>query len=242
MLLAALVSLGCGKSSKDVEVNGVSVAQASGVYVPEEAPTVTMTRKQRADEIELPEGPAVRLAIGRDVSYGQAKQLIDRTEAAGKKAILLVGDRNTLAAIKLNDEITDPRKAIRLVATPDGKACVGPPDNKQTRCAEQVYSDHVSKASVREFIREAIKVYGMTEVRVFARPSVEWADVIRAVDGARTCCDGKMFPKVRLVDIEEIDPEGPAKASATTSAKPQGSAMGVPRAAPDAADDQGENP
>ena len=201
LLAGCLLLVGCDwlRGKGDVEVEGVLIPQADGNVMPDEAPTVTLKPGERADAVELPEGPAVRLAIARDASYGQAKELIKRVEAAGKRPIILVGERYKLRAIELNDKISSPRKAIRLVATPDGKACVAPPDNPESKCVFQQHSSHVSTAYVREFVREAVRGYGLTEVRVFVRPSVEWADVIRAIDGARTCCDD-VTPKVRLAD------------------------------------------
>jgi hypothetical protein len=199
---ASVLWSGCGwlRGKGDAEVEGVLLAQADGNVIAAEAPTVTLDKGQRADEIELPDAASsVRVAIGREVSYGQAKTLIKRVEKAGKRPIILVGQRYKLRSIELNDELGSPRSAIRLVATPDGKACVAPPDNPESKCVIQQLSDHVSTAYVREFVREAVKGYGLDEVRVFVRPSVEWADVIRAIDGARTCCD-HMRPKVRLAD------------------------------------------
>lgn len=193
---------GCGLRGKsDVEVEGVLIAQADGNVEPALGPTVTLEKGERADAVKLPDddGPAVRLAIGREVSYGQAKELIQRVEKTGKKPIILVGERYKLRAIELNDVLDKPASAIRLVATPDGKACVAPPDNPESKCVVQQLSSHVSAAYVREFVREAIRGYGLNEIRVFVRPSVEWADVIRAIDGARTCCD-EITPKVRLAD------------------------------------------
>lgn len=208
VVIACVLVAGCDwlRGKGDVEVEGVLIAQAYGNVMPDEAPTVTLKAGERADAVALPDSKAVRLAIGREVSYGRAKALIKRVEAEGKRPIILVGERYKLRAIELNDAISSPKNAIRLVVTPEGKACVAPPDNPESKCVFQKHSSHVSTAYVREFVREAIGGYGLTEVRVFVRPSVEWADVIRAVDGARTCCDvGDMHvvPKVRLADWDD---------------------------------------
>ena len=219
-LVASACSSFGGKG--DVEVEGVLIPQADGNYIPEEAPTVTLIARQNPDDVVLPDGPAVRLAIARGASYGSAKALIARVEAAGKKPIILVGERHRLRAMHLNDKLSHPRNAIRLVATPDGKACVAPPDNPESKCVQGVYSRHVSTAFVREFVREAINGYGLTEVRVFVRPSVEFADVVRSLDGARTCCDGKVTPLVRLADSDNPEP------GETKKPRVPGSAMGAP--------------
>ena len=199
-----VVAASCSKirGKGDVTIDGVLIPQADGNYVPQEAPTVTFETGQTATDIELPEGAAVRLAIARGVSYGSAKALIERVEAAGKTPIILVGERFRLRAIHLNDKLSHPSNAIRLVATPNGQACVAPPDNPKSKCVQGVYSRHISTAFVREFVREAINGYGLNEVRVYARPSVEFADVVRAIDGARTCCDGEITPLVRLADAD----------------------------------------
>jgi hypothetical protein len=202
-VIAAVFVAGCGLKGKgDAEVEGVLIAQADGNVMPAEAPTVTLAKGERAADVTLPEGDAVRLAIGREVPYGEAKALIKRVETAGKKPIILVGQRYKLRALELNDTLDKPSSAIRLVATPDGKACVAPPDNPESKCVFQQISDHVSTAFVREFVREAVRGYRLNEVRVFVRPSVEWADVVRSVDGARTCCD-QVRPNVRLADWDD---------------------------------------
>ena len=209
--VAVALASGCSTSCRgkgDVEVQGVLIPQADGFVEAAPGPTVTLIAGQRADEVELPptDGPVIRVAIGREASYGQAKALIKRIEAAGKRPVVLVGKRYKLKAIELNDELRNPRTAIRLVATPDGEACVAPPDNPESKCVVQALSDHVSTAYVREFVREAVRTYGLDEVRIFVRPSVEWADVIRSIDGARTCCD-ELRPKVRLADWNGEDIE-----------------------------------
>ncbi len=204
-LVVVIASCSKVRGKGDVTIDGVLIPQADGNYILNdvpEAPTVTLEVGQASNEIQLPEGPAVRLAIARDVSYGSAKALIERVEAAGKMPIILVGERFRLRAIHLNDKLSHPGNAIRLVATPNGQACVAPPDNPKSKCVQGVYSRHISTAFVREFVREAINGYGLDEVRVYARPSVEFADVIRAIDGARTCCDGKITPLVRLADAD----------------------------------------
>ena len=56
------------------------------------------------------------------------------------------------------------------------------------RCFQGGDRRHVHRAFGREHIREAVKAYERHEVRVRVDPAIEWADAIRAVDGARTCC------------------------------------------------------
>lgn len=204
LALALTVALGACNSLRgkgDLEIDGVLIPQAAGFIEAPEGPTVTMAADQKPEDIALPDGERVRLAMARDVTYRDAKAMIERVRAAGKEPVLLVGKRYKLKAFVLNDTLANPRTAIRMVVTADGKACIAPPDNPESICVEQSLSNHVSTASVREFIREAVRGYSLNDVRVFARPTVEWADVVRAIDGARTCCKDTVV-RARLVDAE----------------------------------------
>ena len=77
---------------------------------------------------------------------------------------------------------------IRLFTTDRGKACVSPPGVAEAKCVQRGDKKHIDRAFVRELIREAIRGYGIADVVVELPPTIEWADAVRAVDGARTCC------------------------------------------------------
>ncbi len=185
---------GC-KGRGQAKVDGILVPQATGVVEPEEGPTLHVPGD---DTSVLPDGPVVRLAIARDVKWYEVNALIKRIEAAGKRPVLLVGKRHRLRAIELSDGEIDLDKAIKLTATLDGKSCVGPPDSNQAKCAQPMDSVRIDRAYTRKLVREASNAYDLTEVDVQVARKLPWADVVRAVDGARTCCkDREMRVKLQ---------------------------------------------
>jgi hypothetical protein len=89
----------------------------------------------------------------------------------------------TPSAVAVEDSI------LLAVEIPDEvKACVSPPGAEERVCSARPDGKHVDRAFVREIIRQAVKQYGLTAVHVRPQAELEWADVVRAVDGARTCC------------------------------------------------------
>ena len=51
--------------------------------------------------------------------------------------------------------------------------------------------------TLHEEIRAAHDEWGLSDVDVLVPDDVEWADVVRTIDGARTCC-GKVEIRVAL--------------------------------------------
>ena len=64
---------------------------------------------------------------------------------------------------------------------------------------------HIHRAFVRGNVDEAARAYQLREVQVRVEPDVEWADVVRTVDGARTCCGSKRL----AVAIDRGEPAPP---------------------------------
>lgn len=194
----ALVLAACGSNPYEAKVDGVVLAEADGVVVPEEGPLVKVTLERDHYDPQIPEGaPVVRLAINYDVSWKQARTVIQRVVDAGAKPVLLVGQRNRVRGFVLSDEIGP--KHIRLTAGSDGKFCVGPPTSNEARCTQSADRKHIPKAFVREEVRDSVKLYEMTDVDVVVTEDMDWADVVRTIDGARTCCDG-MAIRAQLAD------------------------------------------
>lgn len=186
-VVVAGAAAACGPNPYEARVNGVLLADADGVAAlgdAAKAPLVTLTLDQL--EPEIPAGPVARLAVARDVSWDRVQKTLIRFDAAGVTPVLLVGQRRDVRAFTLADAIDGP--SIQLTSTADGKFCVGPPDVNEAKCVQSSDRKHINRAFVRETIREAVKAYDLTEVDVIAAPDVEWADVVRTIDGARTCC------------------------------------------------------
>lgn len=169
--------------------------QATGVVDAEEGPTLHMP----GDDIStLPDGPVVRLAAARDVKWTEVEALIERIEAAGKRPVLLVGQRHRVRAFQLSDGEIDMDRAIALTATADGKSCVAPPGSPEAKCAQPMDAVRIDRAYTRKLVREASDAYQMTDVDIQVSRHLSWADVVRTIDGARTCCkDRKMRVKLQ---------------------------------------------
>lgn len=195
MRALALVALlaACGPNPYEARIDGVLLPDAEGVVPAGDAPLIKITPE--APTPAIPDGPEVRVAIARAVPWSTVKQTIDALAAKGVRPVFLVGQRREVHGFVLSDEIGGP--GIRLTASADGKFCVGPPDVDEAKCVQSADKRHVNRAFVRETIREAVDAYGLTEVDAVVQPDVQWADVVRTVDGARTCCKGRVV-KVKL--------------------------------------------
>jgi hypothetical protein len=193
VVLAASVG-GC-ESKRFLTIGETLLVQATQIEeLPENPNAVTI--EYPADRLEtLPDATEIRLAIHRDVSIGEVEELIERLEAAGKKPILLAANRRKLGAYKLRDELQG--EAIRIFTNMEGKACVSPPGVAEAKCVQRSDRKHISRAFVRELTREATRAYGLADVTVESPPKLGWADVVRAIDGARTCCK-ETKPRVTL--------------------------------------------
>lgn len=132
-------------------------------------------------------GP-VRLAADRDLPFGAVVDAVAAVQRAGGEPLLLVTSRRKVAALPASDP--RPAESIRLVANADARACVSPPEVEEAKCVRRADGKHVERAFVRELVREAVKGYDLTHVHVEVAPTLSWADALRAIDGARTCCPG----------------------------------------------------
>jgi hypothetical protein len=182
LALAAVV--GCtGKGQ--ATVGEALIPQADGVIEAEPGDTLEVTDADQVIEA-IPDGPVVRLGIDRNVPWHRVAELVEWVTAEGKKPVLLVGRRSKIKAFVLSDELVgDP---ITVTTTTDGKACVQPPGSPEAKCVQRGDKIHISRAYTRELVREAMRAYRLTDVEVILPPELGWGDVVRALDGARTCC------------------------------------------------------
>jgi len=185
--LAAVVLLAaCGSNPYETKVEGIRLADADKVVEAEPGPVVKLTLEEL--EPAIPEVPAARLVIARDVSWDRVQKTLARFDEAKVRPIILVGTAGKLGALVLSDAISE--QSIHLTATADGKFCVGPPTTGEARCTKSVSGAHIPRNYVREEIRAAVKAYRLTDVDVVLDPNMWWVDVVHALDGARTCCKG----------------------------------------------------
>jgi hypothetical protein len=188
--------LACGPG--EAKVGDATLARADGVIVAADGPTVAIVAGKQA---ELPNAKVVRLAIDRDVPYRQVSTLLDSLRARGSHAVLLVGTRGgKIRAIEADPPGSGRGPVIRVVATPDGKACVALPEVIEAKCVKGT-TGHIDRAFTRQLVREAMKASDLREAAVEASYDLGWGDVVRTVDGARTCCKSKKM-SVSLAPFE----------------------------------------
>jgi len=199
VLVLALAA--CGPNPYQAKVEDILLADADDVVaVPKDSgPLVKLSLEYL--EPEIPDAPVFRLAIARDVSWERVQKTLEAAKAKGARPIILVGRRSDVRGFVLSDEIGE--HSIHLTSTPDGKFCVGPPTTFEAKCVQGADKKHVQRAFVRETIRDAVKAYGITEVDVMVTPDLEWADVVKTIDGARTCC-GDTDVRVKLLGAEGL--------------------------------------
>lgn len=126
---------------------------------------------------------ATALAIDVNVPWAQVAAQVRATPAP----TLVVGRYRHLRAFTLEDEL-DAGPAVKITATAHGKFCVGPPDSDLAYCLESGDRRHISAAFVREVIGKAAIEYDIYQGRVDIDDDILWADLVRTLDGARTCC------------------------------------------------------
>ena len=182
-----LVAPGCSKpKEREARVDGILIPQARGVIDAEDGPTLHLPGD---DVSQLPDGPVIRLAIDRKVPWREVNELISRIEAAGKKPVLLVGKRFHVKGFVISEPL-EGDQSIALTATSDYKSCVSPPGVDEAKCVQPIDKSYIDIAHTRTLVREAMKGYQLTDVNVEVPPELGWADVVRIIDGARTCCRG----------------------------------------------------
>lgn len=181
LLLVAIVVSACGY--KEPTVGKSRLATADGVEPAPAGPTVELPGG------ELPAGVTgtVRLAIDRDMPYDDVRAFVARARAAGVTPVFLVHRREEIFAMPGASE-TLGKDPIKLRATIEGKACVSPPDNEEATCIKRKDQNRIDRAFVRRILQKAVREWGLKNIHVVLEPGLTWADAVRAIDGARTCC------------------------------------------------------
>jgi len=179
----ALMATAC-KSNSQAEVLGVWIPQAAGIEVVPKGDTVAVLRGEEPASLGTQHN--VALAVARDVPWSQLRDLRKELLAAGRVPHLLVADGRKKGSLRLYDELLG--EPIRVFVSVGGKLCVAPPKTPEAKCVQRGDKTHVDRAFTRELVREAVKGYQLHDVLVDVPADLEWGDVVRAVDGARTCC------------------------------------------------------
>jgi hypothetical protein len=194
--LPLLVIAGCGGNPYEAVVEGVTLAAADGVVNPDPGPNVKLTMDNLTPDI--PDVPVARLVIPNEVPWHAVQAELAAFAAKNVRPVLLVGVDSDVRAIVLSDELqTD--QSIHLTDTMDGKFCVGPPTSTEAKCVQSSDRKHIARAFVRETVRDAVTSYGINDVDAVIPPDLEWGDVVRTIDGVRTCC-GDTKVRVKIVE------------------------------------------
>lgn len=189
LLVAALFALTGCPAKGDARVEGILLAQADGVEDPAEGATLAVDEKT-IEAATVPAGAkVVRVAFGRKVPWSRARELLEKIAAAGAQPVILVGKSFHLKAMRLEDKWPGG-PALLVTAYVDGKACVQPPRALETKCVQSSTKDFIERAFLRELVREQVKHFQIHQVEVDLPGTLPWADVVRTIDGARTCCGG----------------------------------------------------
>lgn len=181
-----------------VKVGKARLADADGVVPAPPGPTMeVMAGDGSPAGAQLGPGP-VRLAIDRDATWGEAMRVIESVRNAGGEPALLVSHQRKVVALPAPVAVVE--ESILLDARSDGRACVSPPRVADAACVARRGTNHVDRAFVRELVRQAVKTYDLPRVHVRVASNLSFADAVRAIDGARTCC----FQRVVEVSVEGL--------------------------------------
>ena len=191
LLLLWLVA-GC-KQELEAKVGAATLPQANGVVPAADArtaPTVVVLPGKPVPAFRA--GP-VRLAVDLGVPWRELAAALAAADAAGARPSLLVGHRTTVHGFVIDDELEADRYSLRLQTTGTGKFCLSPPGTREAYCVESADRRHVSSMYVREAIQKAVAEYNIMQARVVPDADARWGDIVRTIDGARTCCGARQF-------------------------------------------------
>jgi hypothetical protein len=184
LLFLVLLAAPACDSHLDANVGGALLPQALDVVPAGEGPTVVVLPGKPAPALAA--GP-VRLAIDQAVPWSELAPVLDAADKAGAKPTLLVGQRNRIRGFRLSDELRD-EYTLRFRPTSAGKFCLSPPGTREAYCVETGTRRHVSSVYVREAVQKAVAEYGIMQAWVVPDQDTRWGDIVRTIDGARTCC------------------------------------------------------
>jgi hypothetical protein len=170
-------------------VGDAVLAQCQNAGPARPGPTVVITSAEDAAHLTWPQGPVVRLAFDRTVPWQTVDTVMKQVRQAGKQPELLVGARSDVRGFVLEDP-TDGGPALQLAADGTSKFCLRHPDLEEAYCVRGADPRQIVRGFVREATHEAIKAYSIHQVAVVLEPDIHWENVVRVIDGARTCCAG----------------------------------------------------
>lgn len=195
-------------------VDGVLLAESDLGEPAPQAPRFTILTEPTVPDEQLAFPPGqVQLVIERGVPWARVETLLAILESKKIEPILLTGQTHKVHRFRLNDELTGAPK-FTITGDAHGKFCVQTAQLPQAYCVQggKIAGKHIHRAFVRETVRDVVRKWEMNEAEIYVDPAMEWADVVRLVDGARTCC-GKATGKPAKV-LVRVAREAPLGADA----------------------------
>ena len=187
-LIAVVGLAACGKNPLLARVDGQTLPECDQSVAAADGPNFSFGLRDREDQMQLPKGPVVRIAADRSVSWRRIKMVADRIRKQGSRPVYLcgVGVTDKVAAFEPTETL-HPGKHLVFDAGNEGDFFVAKGDDKGTE-VHAMDHEHIAKSFIRETLGPLVSESGIHDVEVRADPHIEWADLVRAVDGSRTCC------------------------------------------------------
>ncbi len=188
-ILAGLAA--CSTHQRMAQVDGVTLPECDQTVPADPGPTIAFWADAHEEQYPLPTGPVVRIAADRGVSWRRVKLMEDRLRAQGSRPVLLcgVGATDRVAAFEPTQAL-EPGKHLSFFADLHGHFFIGEPDGDKGTEVKAFDNEHIAKSFVRETMSPMVAKYGVHDVEVHVDPHMQWADMVRAIDGSRTCCQG----------------------------------------------------
>jgi hypothetical protein len=197
LVAISIVAVGVGAAACDpveTRVGKARLPEADGTVAAPKGPTVVIPGDAPASSYQGP----VRIAADRETPYRQVMSTADAVMQAGGVPVLVVASSDSSVRALPEPDAVD-KLPIKLAAhAGDVKACISPPEVPEATCIARKDHLHIDRAFVRGIVRQAVDQYNLRAVRVVIDPDLSWADAVRAIDGARTCC----FEKKVTVSVE----------------------------------------
>ena len=124
------------------------------------------------------------------MSWRRVKAVADRLQAQGSRAVYLcgMGVTDKVAAFVPTEQL-QPGEHLVFDAGHEGDFFIARGNDKGTE-VKAFDHEHIAKSFIRETMGPLVAESHIHDVEVRADPHMDWADLVRAVDGSRTCCDG----------------------------------------------------
>jgi hypothetical protein len=189
--IGLLALAACGPNKHMAQIDGVTLPECDETVAAPDGPVFAFWAEAHEEQYPLPKAPVIRIAADRAVSWRRVKQVADRIRAQGSTPVFLcgVGMSDKIAAFDPVAKL-QPGPHFGIRANLHGELYVDEPYGTYTTHVQSFDNEHIAKSFIREAMTPLVAKYNVHDVEVHVDPHLQWADMIRAVDGSRTCCPG----------------------------------------------------